>query len=734
MNNQISPGQSTIIKTATGRGRTPVQSFGNHHQLNRPNQAQNCLVSSTTSTSSHDQSSSQRENINLQQVQTGQPLQHSQTKHPFAGGRRSVRSISASEVPGEFKDSNYTNEKGVGSESLASEISQHNFWKEPSLGAIAKLPGRVMKQQSFPLSFSSNTTNSSSSGTSHSQLSKSSNNFARTARSNSSKPSSPVKNHSGHRRNHSTSFEVFSASCEDAWDTKLEDVVYVDQASNADGGSGGGVGSANSSNVNMNLNANNNVSLGSDQKANQSSVAGLGSATASARNLSASSLKTAIGPVVNNALNKDQDSRIQTSTVSHASSSSSSNRAHGSTGGGGGGGLAIPGRATSAISTAGPTISRRQSEKEQPIKEDPKYVKLRKLLYEDEVVDLNQLRTIAWAGIPSEFRPLTWKLLLGYLPVAKSKREEALKRKRLEYDHLVNQYYLKRTSDDDTWRQIHIDIPRMQPLISIFKQKPVQDMFERILYIWSIRHPASGYVQGMNDLVTPFFVTYLSEFIPGISITTDLSPLESFQVESLTREVLQGVEADSFWSFSKLMDSIQNNYTTDQPGIQHLVRMLAKVMSRVDAQLHQHLERHNVQYLQFAFRWMNNLLIREIPLKCIIRLWDTYLSEGAVTASSSPCNSLAIGGSFSTDEAGANDFLANLGNSGTPFSFSFHLYVCAAFLRFWSKNLMMEKDFQGLILHLQNLPTLHWSEKEVRLLLADAYQLKHTFTPNHLKM
>ena len=38
-------------------------------------------------------------------------------------------------------------------------------------------------------------------------------------------------------------------------------------------------------------------------------------------------------------------------------------------------------------------------------------------------------------------------------------------------------------------------------------------IFERILYIWAIRHPASGYVQGMNDLVTPFFVVFLSEHV-----------------------------------------------------------------------------------------------------------------------------------------------------------------------------------------------------------------------------
>lgn len=36
---------------------------------------------------------------------------------------------------------------------------------------------------------------------------------------------------------------------------------------------------------------------------------------------------------------------------------------------------------------------------------------------------------------------------------------------------------------------------------------------ERVLYVWAIRHPASGYVQGINDLVTPFFEVFLSAYI-----------------------------------------------------------------------------------------------------------------------------------------------------------------------------------------------------------------------------
>lgn len=453
---------------------------------------------------------------------------------------------------------------------------------------------------------------------------------------------------------------------------------------------------------------------------------------------------------------------------------------------------------------------------ETPANIDPKSLKFQKLLYEDEMIDLNQLKMIAWGGIPYRFRPLSWKLLLGYLPVAKSKRESQLTRKREEYERLIEQYYNDRSLDDGMWRQIHIDIPRMQPLIPIFQQPRVQTSFERILYIWSIRHPASGYVQGMNDLVTPFFLTYLCEFCKS----NQLQDVEKFDVSVLDDETLRGIEADTYWSFGKLLDSIQNNYTHAQPGIQRLVKMLATVVSRVDADLHNHLKNHGVDYLQFAFRWMNNLLIRELPLRLVVRLWDSYLAEGFIatftppqasatqkssiqlnnfhtanshqnlqpnvnqtitltTSSSSSLNhhtspfpsSSVLSSSSTLSSIGranhhhqvSNSQDSNLfqqhHNSGTsssqnslssstnpsklsswnsgsetPFSASFHLFVCAAFLKSWSKDLLREQDFQGIMLLLQNLPTYHWSDQEIVLMLADAYHLKEIFSPSHLRI
>ncbi|XP_049617292.1 TBC1 domain family member 22A isoform X3 [Syngnathus scovelli] len=306
--------------------------------------------------------------------------------------------------------------------------------------------------------------------------------------------------------------------------------------------------------------------------------------------------------------------------------------------------------------------------------------------------DLEELRKLSWSGIPRQVRPIAWKLLSGYLPANAERRENVLQRKRQEYFGFIQQYYDSRNDEhhQDTYRQIHIDIPRTNPLIPLFQQASVQEIFERILFIWAIRHPASGYVQGINDLVTPFFVVYVFEYIE--------EEVENFDVSSLQEEALRNIEADSFWCMSKLLDGIQDNYTFAQPGIQRKVKALEELVSRIDESVHHHMQHYEVEYLQFAFRWMNNLLMRELPLRCTIRLWDTYQAE--------------------------------------PEGFShFHLYVCAAFLVRWRKEILEERDFQGLMILLQNLPTMHWGNEEVSVLLAEAYRLKFAFAdaPNHYK-
>jgi len=240
---------------------------------------------------------------------------------------------------------------------------------------------------------------------------------------------------------------------------------------------------------------------------------------------------------------------------------------------------------------------------------------------------------------------MVWQLLLGYLPASSERRVAALERKRKEYLDAVRQAFERGTSasdapvssgmagagiagankgrgrglDEAIWHQISIDVPRTNPHLELYSYEATQRSLERILYVWAIRHPASGYVQGINDLVTPFWQVFLGAYISNPAVEAGMDPGQ------LPRSVLDAVEADCFWCLTKLLDGIQDNYVSSQPGIQRQVAALRELTTRIDAGLVTKFEQEGVEFIQFSFRWMNCLLMREISVQNTIRMWDTYL-------------------------------------------------------------------------------------------------------------
>ncbi|KAJ2078958.1 GTPase-activating protein [Coemansia sp. RSA 988] len=303
-------------------------------------------------------------------------------------------------------------------------------------------------------------------------------------------------------------------------------------------------------------------------------------------------------------------------------------------------------------------------------------------------VDLVQLQRLSWKGIPGQYRSTAWQLLLGYLPLNKRRREPTLQRKRKEYDDMVRQTFGRGEGSLDRalWHQIRIDVPRTTSGSAIFRSERVQRSLERILYCWAARHPASGYVQGINDLLTPFVSVFLE---PHLEEHTESA------AEALNDDVAAAAEADSFWCLTRLLDGIQDNYTHAQPGVLRQIVKMKELVARIDAPLAQHLEAEGVEFMQFAFRWINCLLLREVSLSNTVRMWDTCLAE--------------------------------------PDGFSsFHTYLCAAFLLRWSRSLLT-MDFQQIIVFLQRPPTDAWRAEDVELLLSEAYMYKCLYhgSPSH---
>eukprot|EP00177_Eucheuma_denticulatum_P001443 GFKZ01002601.1.p1 GENE.GFKZ01002601.1~~GFKZ01002601.1.p1 ORF type:complete len:455 (+),score=41.21 GFKZ01002601.1:3499-4863(+) len=344
--------------------------------------------------------------------------------------------------------------------------------------------------------------------------------------------------------------------------------------------------------------------------------------------------------------------------------------------------------------------------------------KLTKLL-SAPVLDLDAVRKLAWGGLPTSFRAPVWKILLGYVPTNSSRRKDTLQRRRREYWEAVHQHYGSSgegetfqdtlrpwrgsntytrlgQQEDVTMRQITVDLPRTCPGQALFHIPEVRLSLERILYVWATRHPASGYVQGMNDLVTPFVFVFLSERAKA-GTGNEILGMKDLSAISDSEESLANAEADAYWCLTALLNDIQDYYTFSQPGIQRRVHYLRELVARVDSHLCSHLEDEGLDFLQFAFRWMNCLLMRELPFPLIARVWDTYLAES---------DGFAV----------------------------FHVYVCAALLVSFSEELQ-EMDFQDMVMFLQNLPTESWTSKEVDVILSQAYMWRTIFgaAPSHLQ-
>jgi len=304
-------------------------------------------------------------------------------------------------------------------------------------------------------------------------------------------------------------------------------------------------------------------------------------------------------------------------------------------------------------------------------------------------VNIRDLSRLGWNGVPDKYRAQAWKILLGYLPANASRRESTLDRKRQEYRDAILQHYdiddgTRTVQEQETLRQVLVDVPRTSPDVALFRNNRIRRSMGRLLYIWACRHPASSYVQGINDLVTPLMAVFLSDYYGGKDMTTGEG------IDQVEDAIFDEVEADCYWCLTKILAGIQDHYTCDQPGVQRMVMRLEELVQRIDADLCAHFHATGIEFMQFSFKWMNCLLLREFSLHSVMRLWDTYFSEGG---------------------KGFEDF---------------HVYVCAAFLVQFNRELK-QMEFDQLFGFMQNMPTADWGTTEIEVLLSQAFVLSTLF-------
>lgn len=238
------------------------------------------------------------------------------------------------------------------------------------------------------------------------------------------------------------------------------------------------------------------------------------------------------------------------------------------------------------------------------------------------------------------------------------------------------------------YQEIIKDVLRTDPKYEIFQIELIKKMMTRVLYIWSMRHQESSYNQGFSDLVMPFFIVFFNEYFPNLN-NEDIIKIKESSLLNFNMEIFQNIESDIYWCFTDMMNKIHINYI-QQSGVNQMIKKLKEIIKFADVDLFFHLQKLQINFVQFAFSWMNCYLTREFNIILIIRMWDTYFSE----------------------DDGFNNF---------------HIFVCACLLLNFSDNLKQIDNFNEIIKFLKNLPTSNWTLENIEVLLAKAYQISVLF-------
>lgn len=347
--------------------------------------------------------------------------------------------------------------------------------------------------------------------------------------------------------------------------------------------------------------------------------------------------------------------------------------------------------------------------------------RLRDALSQD-LVDKHFLADLVWPGVPQGGgRREAWQMLLGYRPLSKERRSASLRRKRHEYANLRRDIYDAavpvanagtRKSLGSSWvflcesgeaagiEQIRKDLPRtrlcgsspgsaLAGLQALADDPRLQSLMERVLLVWSVRHPAAGYVQGLNDVLLPILFVFLAD---RAGAELGGGRLGVAALESLGETELDNIEADCYWCLSKLLSEVADHYTEGQPGLQRAAVLLRSLVARSDEALALHLDEEGLDINVIALRWLGCLMVRDLPMPCCARLWDTCIAE-----------------SSSTDH-------------GSRFA-GFLVHFCAVFLLAHSKDLL-DAPFDELMAFVQQPPTEDLGEGELEALISEAYVLR----------
>ncbi|XP_038989602.1 small G protein signaling modulator 1-like [Phoenix dactylifera] len=143
-----------------------------------------------------------------------------------------------------------------------------------------------------------------------------------------------------------------------------------------------------------------------------------------------------------------------------------------------------------------------------------------------------------------------------------------------------------------TLHRIVIDVVRTDSHLEFYGDSKNMARMSDILAVYAWIDPATGYCQGMSDLLSPFVMLYEDN-------------------------------ADAFWCFEMLLRRMRENFQIEGPtGVMKQLQSLWKILELTDIEISRHLLLIGAESLHFAFRMLLVLFRRELSFDEALRMWE----------------------------------------------------------------------------------------------------------------
>ncbi|KAI3756621.1 hypothetical protein L1987_56443 [Smallanthus sonchifolius] len=143
-----------------------------------------------------------------------------------------------------------------------------------------------------------------------------------------------------------------------------------------------------------------------------------------------------------------------------------------------------------------------------------------------------------------------------------------------------------------TLHQIVVDVVRTDSHLEFYEDTQNLARMSDILAVYAWVDPATGYCQGMSDLLSPFIVLFEDN-------------------------------ADAFWCFEMFLRRMRENFQMEgTTGVMKQLEALWHILEHVDREMFAHLSQIGAESLHFAFRMLLVLFRRELSFSEALRMWE----------------------------------------------------------------------------------------------------------------